>query len=224
MGIVPAVVWALNNRRGWTRLGKVFVIYGISTLISVALTLIILCLQISEVKGSFADGLEHVKFSLLKRSHGDPQIYTHNSSGLKADWRSVCRPYENSECYDFRDKTQKQWKQSTSFMGPFSFWSLIVFFIVLSIATALLLCLPWMKPDRNIGMAWVLATWFALGAPYSWFIIFKEHSAVHTHMNHVCWHMPFSWMVAATTGLFLKLLWRCLQKSLNIFSDYCLLR
>ena len=39
----------------------------------------------------------------------------------------------------------------------------------------------------------VLATWFSILAPFSWYIIFKAHSFIHMHMNFIVWQMPFAW-------------------------------
>jgi hypothetical protein len=43
-------------------------------------------------------------------------------------------------------------------------------------------------------------TWFSLLAPLSWFVIFKGHSFIHTHMNAITWHMPFMFLGFALVG------------------------
>ena len=46
-----------------------------------------------------------------------------------------------------------------------------------------------------------IATWFSILAPLSWFVIFKGHSYIHTHMNYITWHMPFTLLGFALFGL-----------------------
>jgi hypothetical protein len=46
---------------------------------------------------------------------------------------------------------------------------------------------------------------FALGAPLSWFFLAKGHSAIHMHLNHVLWSLPFvPWCVMAVVSGFLN--------------------
>lgn len=46
---------------------------------------------------------------------------------------------------------------------------------------------------------------FALGAPLSWFFLAKGHSAIHMHMNHVLWSLPFvPWCVMAVVNGFMN--------------------
>jgi hypothetical protein len=54
--------------------------------------------------------------------------------------------------------------------------------------------------DRTKITALIGATWFAILAPLSWFVIFKAHSYIHTHMNAITWHMPFTLFGFALTG------------------------
>lgn len=42
--------------------------------------------------------------------------------------------------------------------------------------------------------------WVSITAPLSWFIIFKGHSYLHTHMNPIVWYMPFMLLGFVLTG------------------------
>ena len=37
----------------------------------------------------------------------------------------------------------------------------------------------------------IILTWVAMLGPFSWFMIFKDHSIHHTHMDYIVWYMPF---------------------------------
>ncbi len=55
--------------------------------------------------------------------------------------------------------------------------------------------------DGRRSKALVVSTWFSILAPLSWFLIFKQHSAIHTHLNFIVWQMPFTIFGFALCGL-----------------------
>jgi hypothetical protein len=55
-------------------------------------------------------------------------------------------------------------------------------------------------PERRTSAALLAATWFSLLAPLSWFVLFKAHSFIHTHMDAIVWHMPFVLLGFAVVG------------------------
>jgi len=60
---------------------------------------------------------------------------------------------------------------------------------------------PW--PSHRSARALVGTTWFSILAPLSWFVLFKAHSDVHTHMNFLVWQMPFTLFGFAVVGRWL---------------------
>lgn len=40
--------------------------------------------------------------------------------------------------------------------------------------------------------ALIASTWLSIFAPISWFVLAKEHSYSHFHLNYVVWHIPFT--------------------------------
>lgn len=53
----------------------------------------------------------------------------------------------------------------------------------------------WNKLSALLAMAW-----FSALAPLSWYVLAKVHSYVHTHINHVLWHIPFTFFAIAVIG------------------------
>ena len=53
---------------------------------------------------------------------------------------------------------------------------------------------------RHHYIALICATWFSILAPLSWFVIFKAHSYIHTHMSFLLWQMPFTLFGFAVFG------------------------
>ena len=44
--------------------------------------------------------------------------------------------------------------------------------------------------DRSLGALLAMAAFGAV-APFSWFVLGKGHSWIHTHIDWVVWHVPF---------------------------------
>lgn len=44
---------------------------------------------------------------------------------------------------------------------------------------------------KNIERKLIWITWFSIAAPFSWFILFKEHAHIHTHIDFFIWYCPF---------------------------------
>ena len=65
---------------------------------------------------------------------------------------------------------------------------------------------------RNIAL--IATCWVSILAPLSWFILFKSHSYIHTHMNCIVWYMPFALFGYALIGNII------LSLSKNIYSFY----
>ena len=53
---------------------------------------------------------------------------------------------------------------------------------------------------KYFPIALMAILWVSLAAPLSWFIIFKGHSYIHTHMNPIVWYMPFMLLGFVLTG------------------------
>jgi len=87
-------------------------------------------------------------------------------------------------------------------MDAFSirFMDIIILFLATVLALALLRMKVRLPIDKAKTTALIAGTWFAILAPLSWFVIFKSHSYIHTHMNAITWHMPFTIFGFALTG------------------------
>ena len=166
------------------------------------LTILLLCIQISIYRGDTMAGLDHILHSYQKRSSGAKEnLNRHYNYGLEADVEEIVKGYRQGVCFDLDSKPLRERKDHSedSFMRPFRYDDLISTLKILS-----LVWLVWAMLFSSIRWAlisFLLATWCSLLGPLSWFIIFKGHSSVHWHMNYICWHMPFSFMVAAMVGI-----------------------
>lgn len=80
--------------------------------------------------------------------------------------------------------------------------------LMIALATTLLLWIA--KRTDNLDqktLGLIAATWFSILAPLSWYVLFKQHSALHPFVV-VSWHMPFIPLGGALIGLALHALLR----------------
>ena len=179
-------------------------IIATTAIVSVLSSSIILASQISSATGSFKKGFHHIFiYSVGKRTHGDannyPQVY---ADSLNTDTLGVIDKYLKGIIFDFNNI----FNTSLSFLR-INYLTVIVIFLVFSCLVYLSKHCPEkiffrkISKNRRKLSALSIASWFSFLAPLSWFVIFKGHSYIHTHMNYITWHMPFTLLGFALFGL-----------------------
>ena len=156
-----------------------------------------LCFQIGAVKGGFIDGVTHVIWSFGKRTYGEagdyPAVY---AASLEAGTIGVVMTYMNGIFFDLNNYLSQANSFVTDYLFKIRYYYLIVFFIVVSI----LLSIRSTAKQRQQHIALIWTAWFSILAPLSWFVIFKAHSYIHTHMSFLLWQMPFTFFGFAVFG------------------------
>jgi len=198
---VPVIYYGI--RRGWNRgiLFKRLLYIESLSIFSIFISLAILAFQLSFIEGSYLNGVKYILNALGERTHGslasNREII---QESLKADVLPVVLQYTQQVIIDFNNliHTDQKW-----LMDDFSL-RLIDLCLLFLLSTVLAFVLIRIKSrsssDKNKITALVIGTWFAILAPLSWFVIFKAHSYIHTHMNSITWHMPFTLFGFALTG------------------------
>lgn len=219
MMVVPFVYYGIIDK--WNR--NQWVKYSISTClvsgIAIFLSLILLCFQIGAVKGGFMDGIDHVFYSIGKRTHGEaenfPQIY---AASLNAGTIGVIITYINGIFFDFNNYIKIEDSFISKYLFKVRYSYLIVMFIVMSIIT-FIRTNHMTETSQQQGIALIGATWFSLLAPLSWFVIFKGHSYIHTHMSYLLWQMPFTLFGFAVIGYGVTILMKQQETDLGNMED-----
>jgi len=188
MMIVPFVYYSILNWLNFHKFLTGLFTAAFSSCLAILLSFLILCFQIARVKGSFLDGVDHIIFSFDKRSHGNsynhPEVF---ASSIKSSTTYVLGMYLHG-----------------IYLRKVTYLYLIKLFAIMS-------CILYFSKNRystekekRKNLALIFATWFSILAPLSWFIIFKAHSYIHTHMNYIVWQMPFVFFGFAVCGLVVK--------------------
>ena len=146
------------------------------------------------------DGVEHVIWSFGRRTYGNAEDYpTKYAASLKAGTLGVVITYFNRVFFDLNNYLSQANSYITNYLFKIRYYYLIIIFLVMSIL--LFICSKKMTVERQKRYnALIWTTWFSILAPLSWFVIFKAHSYVHTHMNFLLWQMPFTLFGFAIIG------------------------
>jgi hypothetical protein len=178
MPIAPVVYYGLA--RNWPRrvLVRRLLYSGLAIAAAVALSLIILAVQLRISEGTFVGGLSSIFSTLGRRTYGNPQLYPGYADSLEADPWSVLWTYIADD-----------W--AVERLG-LSFLQVILIFAAV---TALYLVLRRSalrdQADDPRAPGLIATAWLTILSPLSWFVIFKGQAYVHTHTNYLAWYMPF---------------------------------
>jgi hypothetical protein len=202
MSLVPLVYYALARRWSLRATAAGLLAAGAASLAAVLVSAAILSLQIAAVEGSFADGLNQILFALGKRTYGDPALFPQDyRASLQASLPDVMVPYLMGWFFNLNNWLIVPSAFVTRYLFKIRYFYLIGLFFVAGF-------LLWLgerrvRSDssgrRNLALVW--ATWLSLLAPLSWFVIFKAHSSIHTHINFLVWQMPYTLFGFGLTGV-----------------------
>jgi hypothetical protein len=189
MTAVPVVYYAL--RHGWTgrETRRALLATAVGAGVAVAAAALVLMAQIGAVTGDPMAGWHHLVDAFERRTFPS-RVRFPLEEGQSASVLDVLRLYFDAEW----SAPGRFLPGATRLLPPavrhVSFGGLLGAFAA---ASALVGLLGRSRPaDRRlVDRALLAATWFSLLAPLSWFVIFKAHSSVHTHMAELIWHMPF---------------------------------
>jgi hypothetical protein len=193
MFAVPFVYYAVLNHWGWRLFFQRMVQLGISLVLSVIAGLAILAFQIRSVSGSYGEVLQYIIFSWSKRTYGYEELLGNSTA-----------PRENSlvKILEVIDTYLKGYAFSLSrYVHSDSAWIRDVLdgrymYIILLFVFVTILFFIMHSPSRKTavfekGNALAITSWFSILGPLSWFVVFRDHAALHTRLDFIVWQMPF---------------------------------
>ena len=201
MMVTPCIYYAVLDK--WNR--HQYLKWTLATVcgsgVAIFFSLIMLCFQIGAAKDGFMSGVAHVIWSLGKRTYGEAQDYPAvYAASLEAGTIGVVLTYMNGIFFDLNT----YFSQANSFVSDFllkvRYYYLIILFIGMSVVLFWCRDKKVMVERRQQDLALIWTTWFSMLAPLSWYVIFKAHSFIHTHMSFLLWQMPFTFFGFAVFG------------------------
>ena len=201
MMLVPFVYYVILDKWSRQQCVKGMLVAGLGSGVAIFFSLIMLCFQIGAAKGGFIDGVTHVIWSFGKRTYGEagdyPAVY---AASLEAGTMGVVLTYMNGIFFDLNNYLSQANTFVANHLFKVRYYYLIIFFVVMSV----LLSIRSTAAQRQQHIALIWTAWFSILAPLSWYIIFKAHSYIHTHMSFLLWQMPFTFFGFAVFGAIVK--------------------
>lgn len=205
MAVVPWAFYAIDRRWDTRKIIKSLLMAGGGVLSAVIAGIAWLTVQLSALSDSLKEGISYIAWSFGKRTHGlagedyDPVF----QRSIESSQWEVLSAYLNDHALHMAHWFENPLPKTLSIV-PFSFCILcfaMISYIALSSET-----IRQNKPFYRRQTALTVTLWLSLLAPLSWFVIFKGHSYIHTHMNPIVWYMPFmlfGFVLAGSTGWYL---------------------
>jgi hypothetical protein len=203
MATVPFVFHALyyqwNIKTFLLRMVKV----GMVLLGATASGLIILGIEIFGADGSFSESYQYLYYRFTSHTGGDYE-YFKDVAPRNIHIMEVLPKYLMMPAVDM---------QVSAFRIHILYWHLIVTFAIFTLIFILKYRIQhndWNLP-RN-ALALIVSTWYSILAPISWYVTFRAHSFIHTHVNTMGWQMPFTLFGFALCGFVITDLFKGWQK------------
>jgi len=198
MAITPWIFYAIMEQWALKKFLQRAATASVGVLTATVTALALLAVQLSFVMGSLGDGLQWIIFSFGKRTHGQSENYdVMFQQSLDSSLWDVLQTYWNGYAFNITHWFDfPLWKM----LARVSFGYCVVVFAMISFIVWTSKTIRQFPVFRRQQIALMAMLWVSLLAPLSWFVIFKGHSYIHTHINHIVWHQPFMLIGAAFTG------------------------
>jgi len=209
MAVMSWVFYAIDRCWDFRKIIRSLIMACGGVLAAVLAGVIWLSLQYAMLTGSFRDGLEYILWSFGKRAHGLSQydyepVYERS---IHSNQWAVLLAYLNDHAFHFMHWfSNPSWRHVCIINFAFC---ILVFGVISFVA----LTSKTIRSDEAFyrrQKALTATLWVSLIAPLSWFVIFKGHSAIHTHMNPIVWYMPFMLFGFILTG---STCWRLIRQT-----------
>ena len=190
MTTVPFVFFSINEEWGWKTFIDRFIRIGLVISGATFTGLVILSAQIIANDGSFTSAINYVESRFGHHAAGNSNFYfDENIEATKISAFEVTEKYLVMPAINVR------------LPGPDTqilYWQLVVLFALATVVYFVFRKRQEGYPRKAIAL--IVATWYSLLAPLSWYILFRPHSIIHTHVNTMGWQMPFTLLGFALCG------------------------
>lgn len=196
---VPLVFYAILYKWNVKFLFQRFLSLVLGALSATLVSMVILIIQISTTTGSTSSGFKHLILSFTKRTSGTQSVETpiEYQDSLNSNLSEVLQKYWNGSAINLNEWSLLGWEN----LWDIEFGELLLIFLFFSALAFVAKNLsPTTYKNGEKNKALIITTWFSIIAPLSWFVIFKGHSYIHTHMNFIVWYMPFCLFGYASIG------------------------
>jgi len=190
MSTVPIVFYAINEGWGWKKFIERFIKISIALSAATVAGLLIMSMQIASADGNSTNVFAYIENRFGSHFAGNSEYYlSGNIEATKIGIFEVTGKYLVMPAINLRLPGPD---------GQILYWHLIVLFTAFTGLYFLLHKKQEGYPRKAIAL--IISTWFSILAPLSWYILFRPHSIIHTHVNTMGWQMPFTLLGFALCG------------------------
>lgn len=172
----PIIYYSFLEKQKLSSFLSFFIKASFTAIVAVITQMIILVTQIRIVMGSFSAGIDYIITSYTRRSFSADDNFAHYPYSF------IFKKYLKGNTF--------QWDFLSYDSFPFYFAYTIVIMLVLG-GVIYYLSRNLNEYYKRLCQALLLTTAISSLAPLSWFVVFKQHSANHFHLDYIVWYMPF---------------------------------
>ena len=172
---LPLVFYAVLNKMSNKRILSNILSISSGVLLACLVSLLILMVQVS-ITTSCSEAIHHFINRIMARTYFPNLLSdTHMHLTQRINLLQLLHMYLSFPCLS---------------IGSFqvSFNMIILFFFIISILAFHL----FLRYQQRILLALLITTWTSILCPLSWILIAKGHSVVHTFVDQIIWHIPFT--------------------------------
>lgn len=213
MFMMPILFYYILHQWKIKKTFRLFLKMALGAISGFLVSLSILIFQISKLtkKDGNMNGFEYIYDTLLRRTYDTPSKYKNIEyiNSMKSTVWEVIQLYLNGPAYKY--------KMGDGTKYEISFLMVIVFFLCITVFYLYFKNKnPMFIETKNNFNALFITFWVSIIAPLSWYILFKSHSYIHTHMNFIVWYMPFALLGYVLVGyLFSEIILRRAKYTLH---------
>lgn len=177
MFIMPFVFYGILEKWNFTTFLKKVISATFGALFGILFSLFLLLFQLSHLNSQKINGWNYILETFSRRSYDNPDKYIdpiYNQSMRSSVWDVLFTYFKGNE-FVFK---YHNLNLTVSFFQCICILLIVTIFILI-------------KYKTQKTLALITTLWISILAPISWFVIFKSHSFIHTHMNFIVWYMPF---------------------------------
>lgn len=190
MSTVPIVYFGIREQWDWKLFMERFIKISLVLSAGTIAELLIMSFQIASVEGTDANVFSYIENRFGSHFAGNSEYYlSGNIEATKIGIFQVIGKYLAMPAINVRLPGSD---------AQILYWHLVVMFGIFTTLYFFFHKKQEGYPRKAIAL--IVSTWFSILAPLSWYIIFRPHSIIHTHVNTMGWQMPFTLLGFALCG------------------------
>lgn len=172
----PAVFYFFLEKKRFSNFILFSIKAGLVSIAAIIAEMLVLLVQFRFYVGSYTAGIEHIIFAFTRRTNDSHSEYSYYP------YSYIITKYLKGNVFE--------WGFLSQTSAAFHFVYLIAIIVVLG-TMVYYFSRNLNEYYKRLNISLLITTAVSFLAPLSWFIVFRQHSANHTHLDYIVWYMPF---------------------------------